>query len=145
MFRHILIPTDGSLLSSAVVESGIALAQQTGARITVLTVLEPMKPWWGESRNLEAQPSEAGLLVEPQAIDHLAEAERKARQAGVTCITLQVEHEQPYRAIVETARQAGCDLIAMASHGRRGIAALVIGSETTKVLTHSSIPVLVYR
>jgi nucleotide-binding universal stress UspA family protein len=145
MFSHILIPTDGSLLSSAVVESGIALAQQTGARVTVLTVVEPVKPWWGDSGDLEAQPSDAALQVKPQALDHLAEAERKARQAGVPCTALQVEHEHPYQAIVETAKQAGCDLIAMASHARRGIAALLIGSETIKVLSHSSIPVLVYR
>ena len=61
------------------------------------------------------------------------------------CQVVQLEHEQPYKAIIETAKKSGCDLIAMASHGRRGVSALVIGSETTKVLTHSSIPVLVYR
>jgi nucleotide-binding universal stress UspA family protein len=76
---------------------------------------------------------------------HLADAARKAKAEGVPCTLLQVEHEHPYRAIIDTAKKSGCDLIAMASHGRRGVRALMVGSETTKVLTHSSIPVLVYR
>ena len=68
-----------------------------------------------------------------------------ANSAGVPCETLHVEHEHPYQAIIDTAASKGCDLILMASHGRRGIAAVVLGSETVKVLTHSKIPVLVYR
>ena len=80
-----------------------------------------------------------------EAARYLAEAERKAKALGVQCQVVQVEHQHPYKAIIETAKKSGCDLIAMASHGRRGVSALVIGSETTKVLTHSSIPVLVYR
>jgi nucleotide-binding universal stress UspA family protein len=85
MFRHILIPTDGSLLSSAVVESVIALAQQTGARVTVLTVLEPMKSWWGDSGDLEGQPSDAGLQVKPQALDHLAERRNTRACRALSC------------------------------------------------------------
>ena len=69
----------------------------------------------------------------------------RAKAAGVVCDTLHVEHEHPYEAIIDTAAAKGCDLIAMASHGRRGVAAIVLGSETAKVLTHSSLPVLVYR
>ena len=80
-----------------------------------------------------------------QAARHLGEALAKAKAAGVPCETVQVDHDHPYQAIIETAASRGCDLIAMASHGRRGISALVLGSETTKVLTHSTTPVLVYR
>ncbi len=65
--------------------------------------------------------------------------------AGVACETIQVEHEYPYRAIIETADSKGCDLIVMASHGRHGLSAIILGSETVKVLTHCKIPVLVYR
>ena len=67
------------------------------------------------------------------------------RAAGVACVTIQVENEHPYQAIIDTARSKGCDLIVMASHGRRGVSAIVLGSETVKVLTHSKIPVLVHR
>jgi nucleotide-binding universal stress UspA family protein len=144
VFRHILIPTDGSLLSSAAVESGVALARDAGAKVTVLAVVEPVQLWWTESGQLA--DSKTGQSPASEEISlHLADAERKAKAQGVPCTVLQVAHEHPYRAIVDTAKKSGCDLIAMASHGRRGVNALVVGSETTKVLTHSSIPVLVYR
>ena len=145
MFRHILLPTDGSLLSAAAVESGIGLARDAGAKVTVLAVVEPVQLWWSDS----AQRAEGTTTVQGYANEeirhHLAEVERKAVAQGVPCTVLLVEHEHPYRAIIDTAKKSGCDLIAMASHGRRGVAALAVGSETTKVLTHSSIPVLVYR
>jgi len=145
MFRHILIPTDGSLLSTAAVESGVAFARDAGAQVTVLAVVEPYHVWWADT----GSPSESEVAGQKEVGDdisrHLAEVERKAKEQGVPCTVLQVTHEHPYRAIIDTAKTSGCDLIAMASHGRRGVAALVEGSETTKVLTHSSIPVLVYR
>jgi nucleotide-binding universal stress UspA family protein len=145
MFRHILIPTDGSLLSTAAVESGVAFARDAGAQVTVLAVIEPYHIWWADT----GPASESEVACQKEVGDdirrHLAEVERKAREQGVRCTVLQVVHEHPYRAIIDTAKKSGCDLIAMASHGRRGVAALVEGSETTKVLTHSSIPVLVYR
>ena len=145
MFRHILIPTDCSLLSSAAVESGVAFARDAGAKVTVLAVVEPVQLWWGDAprpTDIKAVPQER---AKEEVSRYLAEAERKAKEQGVPCSVMQVEHEHPYRAIIDTAKKSGCDLIAMASHGRRGAAALVLGSETTKVLTHSSIPVLVYR
>jgi len=145
MFQHILLPTDGSLLSAAAVESGIDLARDAGAKVTVVTVVEAVQLWWTRS----AQPREDTATVQGHANEqvrhHLAELERKAEAQGVPCTLLQVEHEHPYRAIIDTAKKSGCDLIAMASHARRGVGAVVVGSETTKVLTHSSIPVLVYR
>ena len=145
MFQHILLPTDGSLLSAAAVESGIVLARDAGAKVTVVTVVEPVLLWWTESE----QPREGTAVAQGHANEgirhHLADVARKAKTEGVPCTVLQVEHEHPYRAIIDTAKKSGCDLIAMASHGRRGVGALMVGSETTKVLTHSSIPVLVYR
>lgn len=138
MFQHILIPTDGSLLSRAAVDGGLALARHAGARVMVLAVVEP--------------PADAGQLP-AEAVDearaaaraHLEDARQAARAQGVPCTVLEVEHDQPHRAIVECAERAGCDLIAMASHARRGIAALITGSETSQVLSNTSIPVLVYR
>ena len=75
----------------------------------------------------------------------LGAAAHAAQAAGIACETIQVEHEHPYRAIIDTAESKGCDLIVMASHGRHGISAIVLGSVAVKVLTHSTIPVLVYR
>jgi nucleotide-binding universal stress UspA family protein len=77
-----------------------------------------------------------------KALNNVATA---AKTAGIACDTVNVEHEHPYQAIIDTAKSKGCDLVVMASHGRRGVAAIVLGSETVKVLTHSKIPVLVYR
>jgi len=75
----------------------------------------------------------------------LGNAKKAANEAGVACETVSIRHTQPYRAIIDVAREKACDLIFMSSHGRRGLSALVLGSETNKVLTHSSIPVLVFR
>jgi nucleotide-binding universal stress UspA family protein len=145
MFRHILIPTDGSLLSAAAVESGVAFARDAGARVTVLAVVEPYHVWWADTGPASESEVSQQKDIRDDINRHLVEAERKAKEQGVPCTVLQVAHEHPYRAIIDMAKKSGCDLIAMASHGRRGMAALVEGSETIKVLTHSSIPVLVYR
>lgn len=76
---------------------------------------------------------------------YLDAAKASAAAAGTTCETLPIVHDQPYQAIIDTAEEKACDLIVMASHGRRGVAAVMLGSETVKVLTHSTIPVLVFR
>ncbi len=145
MYRHILIPDDGSPLSEKAVEHGIALAKSVGARITAITVTEPF-------HMLVVEPSVTVDTLEDYARHAAAAASRildrisrTAKAAGVTCEVLHVEHEQPYQAVIDAAAARGCDLIVMASHGRRGMSALVIGSETTKVVTHSKIPVLVCR
>jgi nucleotide-binding universal stress UspA family protein len=95
MFHHILIPTDGSLLSAAVVEAGIALARGTGARVTVLTVIEPMTAWWGEVKDGGATATDTGFQTRQKILKHLAHAERQAQVAGVPCSTLEVEHDHP--------------------------------------------------
>lgn len=145
MFQHILIPTDGSILSAGAVENGITLAREIGARVTVLTVIEPFHVLATDPKQIAETRNVYEKHMKAEAARYLTEAERKAKAQAVQCTVVQVEQEHPYKAIIETAAKSGCDLITMASHGRRGVSALVIGSETTKVLTHSSIPVLVYR
>src|SRR4051812_15347347 len=144
MYHHILIPTDGSPLSASAVEKGIALAKTLGAKVTVLTVVEPFPVMRGLPQSYDA-PDEYTRRAHAEAEPRLAEAEQQAQQVGVPCEVVKVEHGQPYEAIIETAGTRGCDLIAMASHGRRGISALLLGSETMKALMHSKVPVLVYR
>lgn len=145
MFQHILVPTDGTLLSAAAIERTLDLAHEIGAKVTVLAATEPFHTFSADARQVSDTREQYEQHARAEAARHLAEAERKAQAKGVPCTMVQVENEHPYRAIVDTAKKTGCDLIAMASHGRRGVSALVIGSETNKVLTHSAIPVLVYR
>lgn len=145
MFKHILIPIDGTELSVAALDKSLTLARETGAKVTVLMTIEPAPIVMMAMVQLTEQQNRYHQHAKEQAARHLAEAAAKAKAAGVPCDTVQVDHDHPYQAIIETAAGKGCDLIAMASHGRRGISALVLGSETTKVLTHSTMPVLVYR
>ena len=145
MFTHILIPTDGSALSAAAVEKAMAFAKDTGAKVTVLTVVEPFHIFTVEPAQLADTEAEYQRESTQRAARYLTDAGHKASAAGVSYDTVQVVHEHPYQAIIDTAAEKGCDLIAMATHGRRGVSAIVLGSETLKVLTHSKTPVLVYR
>lgn len=145
MFRHILIPTDGSALAGAAVDKGVALAKSIGARVTFLMVVEPFHVLSLDSVQLESTRAEYDRTAAGVVRDTLAAAAAKARAAGVEAATVDGEDDQPFRAITAAADTLGCDLIAMASHGRRGMAALMIGSQTMKVLANSKVPVLVYR
>ncbi len=145
MYKHILIPIDGTVLSDSAMDKGLAFAREIGARVTVLMTTEPAPIVMMAMVQLTEQQNRYHQHAVDQAARHLGEALAKAKAAGVPCETVQVDHDHSYQAIIETAASRGCDLIAMASHGRRGISALVLGSETTKVLTHSTTPVLVYR
>ena len=136
MFRHILIPSDGSAASQLAVNAALRMARESGARVTAIHVL-PEEP--ALVSRAEAQLAAA---VEDEILAAIA---RQAGTLHVNCTTLQVHHEQPHAAIIATALQRGCDLIAMASRGRSGLASLMLGSQTQKVLTHSKIPVLVFR
>ena len=140
MYTHILIPTDGSELAGKGVQHGVALAKLIGAKITILTVLPP------DMITADREVDEIRKASKQKhAEEVLLAVATQTQTAGVACETIQVEHEHPYQAIINTADSKGCDLIVMASHGRRGISAIVLGSETVKVLTHCKIPVLVYR
>ena len=145
MFRNILIPTDGSDLAAKAVEQGVLFAKEIGAKITAVTVTEPFHLVSVKPSQLEYTPIEYKKHAEIQANKVLDAVSAAAKSAGVACDVLHVEHELIYQAIIEAAEARKCDLIVMASHGRRGVSAVVLGSETVKVLTHSKIPVLVYR
>ena len=145
MYTNILIPTDGSELAGKAVQHGIALAKRIGAKVTALTVLPPFHMFTTDTQMIEDTPAQYKVRMQEHAEKTLGAVARAAQAAGVACETVHVEHEHPYRAIIDTAESKGCDLIVMASHGRHGIAAIVLGSETVKVLTHSKIPVLVHR
>jgi nucleotide-binding universal stress UspA family protein len=140
MYRHILIPTDGSELAGRAVTHGLALAKFVGAKVTVIIVEERPDSWLPGAAVAFAEFTEQ---IKKHAQNVLDRAVNAAKQAGVTCDTMQVEDVQPYKAIIATAADQGCDLIVMASHGRGGLSAMVLGSVTNKVLTHTNTPVLV--
>ena len=145
MYKHILIPTDGSELSKLALQEGMALAKALGARVTVVTVTTPFHALSTSPSMVTDTPEQYKAHTAALAGHHLDVAKNIAAAAGMTCDLLHLEHEQPYQAIIETAQNRGCDAIQMASHGRRGISAVLLGSETLKVLTHSTIPVIVCR
>ena len=127
MYRHILILTDGSELAERGVAHGLALAKFVGAKVSAINVVEPLFAVTGDFAS---------------ALDHVANA---AKQAGVSCETIQAENVPPHEAIIATAEKKGCDLIVMSSHGLSGFSMLLIGSVTNKVLTSAKTPVLVCR
>jgi nucleotide-binding universal stress UspA family protein len=145
MFQHILIPTDGSELSKIAIQNGVQFAKESHAKITGLTVTPPFhypgRDTLQSMDSIEQYTSEMNALAER----HLAVLKDEARNAGVECEVVQRISEHPYEEIVKIAESHHCDVIFQASHGRRGVSALVWGSETQKVLTHSKIPVLVFR
>lgn len=146
MYKNILLPTDGSELAAKAVEHGITLAKTLGAKITVLMVTTPFHTFSLEPPAIMDSTADEYTRQMNERAAKITEAVAVAvRFAGLQAETAVVEHEHPYRAIIDTANSKGCDLVIMASHGRRGVAAVVLGSETVKVLTHSTIPVLVYR
>ncbi len=145
MYKHILIPTDGSDVATQAVDQAIQLAKALGARVTFLNVVEPFYPFSIDAEQLESSRVGYEKHAAAQARKLLDAATEKASAAGVACEGVHQTSDQPYEAIIASALGRGCDLIAMASHGRGGIAAILLGSETTKVLTHSKVPVLVYR
>jgi nucleotide-binding universal stress UspA family protein len=143
MYRHMLIPTDGSELAERAVTQGLSLAKLVGAKVTVITV-EERAGWlpFAETGATEAFAKYTEEIKQhySSVLDRVANT---AKQASVPCDTTQVQNEQPYEAIIAAAKDRGCDLIVMASHGRSGLSAMVLGSVTNKVLTHAKIPVLV--
>ena len=150
MYRHILVPTDGSELAEHAVTNGLSLAKSVGAKVTAIIVQEPFD-WLSvpETRASQRQAFENlarhNEQVEKHAASVLGRAADAAKQAGVPCDTMQVSNAPPYQGIIATASDRGCDLIVMSSHGRGGLSAVVLGSVTNKVLTHTKTPVLVYR
>lgn len=145
MFKQILLPTDGSDLSERAVLAGISFAKEVGAQVVGLTVRPEFHTFTYKTEMLEDTEPEFEAATGKQADKYLAFVEDGARTAGVPCTVVQVVSDDPYEAILQTAKERKCDLIIMASHGRRGLKGVLLGSETQKVLVHSDIPVLVYR
>ena len=145
MFRHILIPTDDSSLSRIALERGLDMAKAMDARATVVHVGKPFHVFAAEGAAVTDTRPEYERNAKAKAEKITLAVEAAAKKRGVNCRTAIVAGEHPYEEIVRMALEEGCDLVVMASHGRKGVRALLLGSETQKVLTHSSIPVLVYR
>jgi nucleotide-binding universal stress UspA family protein len=145
MYKHLLIATDGSPVAQKAVDHGLALAKALGAKVTAINVTEP----W----DVVVVPEAAVVLPPPEYEDTVAESAAKilagvsdaAEKIGMACDTLHVKDRYPAEGVVDTAKEKGCDLIVVASHGRRGLRRLVLGSVANEVVTHSSIPVLVCR
>jgi nucleotide-binding universal stress UspA family protein len=122
-----------------------SLFSSSHAKATALTVLPPFHTFTTDTQMIEDTRDKYKARMQEHAVKTLGAVVHAAQETGVACETVQVEHEHPYQAIIDTAESKSCDLIVMASHGRHGIAAIVLGSETLKVLTHSKIPVMVHR
>lgn len=145
MFKHILIPTDGSELSERAVLAGVSFAKEVGAQVTGITALPEFRTFTFDSDMIEMTEDEYLAASERRGAKFLATLTDAARAAGVACNSLLARSDRPHEAIIQAARERGCDLIIMASHGRHGIGGVLLGSETQKVLVQSAIPVLVYR
>lgn len=145
MYKNILIATDGSSLATRAVEHGVKLASALGARVTMLTVTERFHVFSLSAEQIEETQDTFKHHMKDHALQTLSEAARVAKAAGLDVTEVHLENDEPYQAIIRTAEGRRCDLIVMASHGRGGVSALLLGSETMKVLTHSKIPVLVVR
>jgi len=149
MYKHILLAHDGSELSSAALKQAIQVAKALGAKLTAIHVVQPFHL----SFRTLSTPSSVRDKIEGdhdvEALDAarkmLAAAQAEAKAQGVDCATVAILGDHPYQGIIDQATTSGCDVIMMASHGRRGLEGLLLGSETAKVLTHSRIPVLVVR
>lgn len=149
VYKHILISTDGSQFAQAGVDHGLSLAKALGSKVTIITATEPFP--------VPGTASGAGWIATPDDFESYQDSRKKfaegilaplkaaAEKMGVKADTIHVPDAWAATAIVETAQQAGCDLVVMASHGRRGVKRLLLGSQTAEVLTHSKIPVLVVR
>lgn len=147
MFKHILIPTDGSAASAKAAKAGVALAREMGARVTgYYGVGAPAYGYYSEPMFIDersAAKAERALLAAGE--QQVAQIGKSARAAGVPFEPLVARTAATYQGILDAARKRKCDVIFMASHGRRGFKRFVLGSVTQQVLAHSTIPVLVYR
>jgi nucleotide-binding universal stress UspA family protein len=145
MFKHLLVPTDGSALSEAAIQMAVTLAKESGAKVTGLHVIPEFHVLAYGAEVIADTEDQFIQAARQHADDYLMVVTKGATQAGVECDTFTRTRAHPYEAIISVAAQRNCDLIVMASHGRGGMRALLLGSETQKVLTHCQIPVLVVR
>lgn len=145
MYKNILIATDGSEIARKALHDGLALARALAANVTVITVTEPRSEAVLGEMVFAPTVEDFERICAKEAARILAEVDEAAEAAGVQCRTVHVRDRFPADGILEAAEEAGCDLIVMGSHGRRGIAKLLLGSEATEVLTRAKVPVLICR
>jgi nucleotide-binding universal stress UspA family protein len=148
MYRHILIATDGSELAARGIEQGLALAGPLGAKVTVLSVSQPLDTAAARAAALGGIADPVGRYdqqIDEEMKNRFRSIEERAAEHGVEVDLLHEIDDHPAEAIVRTAKLKSCDLIVMSSHGRRGAARLILGSQTSEVLAHTTLPVLVVR
>lgn len=146
MYKHILLPTDGSPLSEVAISNGLQFAKATGAKVTGFYVMVEHQPESFEDyAPVDAKAPALEEVAKQEADKYLKVVADKARAMGIPCQTYSMRHASPHEAIITFATQGGCDLIIMASHGRKGITGELVGSVTSRVITNCKIPVLVYR
>ena len=146
MYRNILIATDGSDLAGKAVSHGLGLAKALGAKVTAVIVEAPFNVFEvpeSKARMMSEAYAEHAAAIKRHADRVLSRVAEAAKTAGVACDTVQIEEEHAFQGIIKTAKDKGCDAIIMASHGRSGISAALLGSVTNKVLAHTTIPVVV--
>jgi nucleotide-binding universal stress UspA family protein len=146
MYKHILIPTDGSPQSRKAIAGAVALAKAVGAKVTGVFAAPPATPIvYRNSLPVGfATMADHKRIIEESAARYLGVIEQAAKKAGVPCEVITATSDYPADTILSTAKKKKCDLIVMATHGRRGISGVLLGSETQRVVTHAEIPVLVY-
>ena len=146
MYKQILLPTDGSALSEVAINEGLQFAKAIGAKVTGLYVMvERQTESFEDFAPVSAKAPAHDEVSRQDAQKYLAVIADKARELGVPCTTQSVANASPHQAIIEAATSNRCDLIVMASHGRKGVTGDLVGSETARVITSCKIPVLVYR
>jgi nucleotide-binding universal stress UspA family protein len=145
MYKHILIATDGSELAEKAVTTGLSLAKALGARATAVTVTEPWTAFVTGEAIIAFPFDEYEKSAADRAAKILASVSSAATQLDTACATVHIKEQYPAEGILQTAKDSGCDLIVMASHGRRGLARLLLGSQALRVLTYSTVPVLICR
>jgi nucleotide-binding universal stress UspA family protein len=146
MFKHILIPTDGSSIGNKAARAGVALAARLGARVTAYHGLEDPQLFYMEGYSIEpTMLNDLEMSARELAQKRIDSIGRLAKAAGVRFASVVTKADAAFEGIIDTAKKRKCDVIFMASHGRRGLSRLMMGSVTQKVLAHSKIPVMVYR
>lgn len=146
MYKNILLPTDGSALSGVAVDNGLKFAKAVGAKVTGFYVMLERQPESFEDyAPVDVKAPKLDEITKQEADKYLKIIADKARAMDVPCETYSMTHTSPHQAIITMATQTGCDLIVMASHGKKGITGELVGSETARVITNCKIPVLVYR
>ena len=144
MYQRILVPTDGSDVTAKAVQTAIDLAKLSGGQLVTISVKEPF-PYSAISEMQPVPPQEFYDAQQRIATQRVAQVQQLCSEAGLPCEAHTVEALHPWEAIIEHAQRSNCDLIVMASHGRRGVAAMLLGSETQRVLIHSAVPVLIVK